>query len=522
VSFPTSVDEESTQVDGAAWIVQATPTPQPAGVTMSEQAHGHARTGIAGLDDVLRGGLPRARVYLVQGDPGVGKTTLALEFLLEGVAHGETALYITLSETEAEIREVAASHGWSLDGLSLFELSAVEQVGSFATENTVFDPSEIELKETMQTLLERVDRLKPERVVFDSLSEIRVLAQDPLRYRRQILALKHYFSGKASTVLLLDDRHSPGDKQLQSLAHGVIVMEQLAPEYGQDRRRLRVVKLRGLEFRGGYHDFNIERGGLSVFPRLVAAEHQDQFEARPVGSGLAALDRLLGGGLDRGTSTLVTGPAGSGKSILATQFAVATALQGEHAALFTFEESPRTLLARSDALGLDLSGQCKAGRISIQQIDPAEMSAGEFVFRVRREVETQRASLIAIDSLNGFMSAMPRERYLTAQLHELLGYLGQKGVTTIMVLAQGSFFGPTSSPVDVDYLADDVILLRYFEAAGHIRKALSVVKKRSGTHESTIRELTIGPGVQVGAALEQFTGVLTGVPTFTGEPSILT
>jgi circadian clock protein KaiC len=514
----------TSSVERAARIVQTTTTLQTVGAMMSndEQTRRQARTGIAGLDDVLRGGLPRARVYLVQGDPGVGKTTLALEFLLEGVAHGETALYISLSETEAEIRDVAASHGWSLDGLSLFELSAVEQVGSFATENTVFDPSEIELKETMQTLLERVDQIKPERVVFDSLSEIRVLAQEPLRYRRQILALKHYFSGKSSTVLLLDDRSPAGDQQLQSLAHGVIAMEQLAPEYGEDRRRLRVLKLRGVKFRGGYHDFNIERGGLAVFPRLIAAEHHGSFEMRPLGSGLAALDRLLGGGLDRGTSTLVTGPAGSGKSIIAAQFAVASARQGGHAAIFTFEESARTLLGRSDALGMDLSGECKAGRISIQQIDPAEMSAGEFVFRAKRAVETQRASLIVIDSLNGFMNAMPGERFLTAQMHELLSYLGQKGVTTIMVLPQGGRFGPASSPVDVSYLADDIISLRHFEAAGEIRTALSVLKKRSGAHESTICELTIGPGVQVGAALQHFTGVLAGVPTLTGDPSKLT
>lgn len=478
-----------------------------------------AATGIAGLDNILHGGLPRDRIYLIQGDPGVGKTTLALQFLLEGLDKGETGLYITLSETQEEIREVSHAHGWSLNNLALFELSAVEQAGNLGSETSLFDPSEIELKETMQTLLERVDTLKPSRVVFDSLSEIRLLAQSPLRYRRQILALKQYFAGKDCTVLLLDDRTSqPGDQQLQSLAHGVLLLEQLAPEYGDDRRRLRVLKMRGSKFRGGYHDFNITTGGIIAFPRLVAAEFHTDFRRQPLPSGVAELDRLLGDGIDRGTSTLIVGPAGSGKSILATQFALAAAKRGEHAAIFAFEESLGTLIARSDALGMNLSEHLKAGRVTLRQIDPAEMSPGEFAFRAKQVVEEKNAKVIVIDSLNGFINAMPEERFLTVQMHELLSYFAQQGVTTLMVMAQGGMFGVMHSPVDISYLADSVVLLRYFEAAGRVRKAISVVKKRSGLHESTIRELRLDEkGLHIGKPLQQFTGVLTGVPTFVGD-----
>ena len=482
-----------------------------------------AATGISGLDDVLRGGFPRDRIYLVQGDPGVGKTTLALQFLLEGVAQGEAGLYITLSETEEEIRQVAQAHGWSLDGLSLFELSAIEQSAHTAAENTLFDPSEIELREAMEPLLARVDAVKPARVVFDSLSEIRLLAQSQLRYRRQILSLKQYFAGKHSTVLLLDDRTSaPGDMHLQSLAHGVLSLEQLAPEYGDDRRRLRVLKMRGLKFRGGYHDFNIRTGGLVVFPRLVASEHHTEFKRTPLPSGVAELDKLLGDGVDRGTSVLVIGPAGSGKSILATQFAVAAAARGECAAFFAFEENLGTLVARSDALGMNLSEHVKQRSVMLQQIDPAEMGPGEFAFTAKEAVERHGAKVVVIDSLNGFLNAMPEEQFLTAQMHELLSYFGQQGVTTILVMAQAGMFGHMSTPVDVSYLADTVLLLRHFEAAGHIRKALSVVKKRSGMHESTIRELTLDAGgIHVGRPLEEFTGVLTGVPMFVGNRASL-
>jgi circadian clock protein KaiC len=476
-----------------------------------------AATGVAGLDDILCGGFPRNRIYLIQGDPGVGKTTLALQFLLEGVHRGESCLYITLSETEEEVRAVAASHNWSLEGLAMFELSAVEQQMSLDAENTVFAPSEVELPETTKSMLAQIDRIKPSRVVFDSLSELRLLSQGALRYRRQILALKQFFNGRRATVLLLDDLTSdPGDMQLQSLAHGVLTMQQMAPEYGGDRRRMRVAKLRGLKFRSGYHDFSIETGGLLVYPRLVAAEHHSEFKRGAMSSGLEGIDRLVGGGLTMGTSTLIMGPAGAGKSAVADQFVYAAAMRGERSVIFAFDESRHTLIARADSLGMDFSAQVERGLITIQQVDPAEMGPGELAHRARLYVE-DGVKVVVIDSLNGYLHSMPEDKFLYTQLHELLSYFGQRGVMTILVMAQSGMMGQMQGPADITYIADTVVLLRYFEHAGRIRKAISVVKKRTGMHEDTIRELTMGKeGVRVGEALESFHGVLTGVPTYTG------
>ncbi len=473
--------------------------------------------GIAGLDHVLGGGLTPNRLYLVEGDPGSGKTTLALQFLLEGARVGERGLYVTLSETKDELLGVALSHGWSLDRLDVCELIPSEDSLLPDAQTRMFHPSEVELAETTRAVLTEVERTKPARVVFDSLSEMRLLAQNPLRYRRQILALKQFFTGRQCTVLLLDDRTSEvTDLQLQSLAHGVVSLEHLAPEYGAERRRLRVVKMRGKEFRGGYHDFCIRRGGLEVFPRLVAAEHQHPFAAGQVQSGVAALDALIGGGLDRGTSALLMGPAGSGKSSIAVQYAVAAAARGERAAIFTFDESVATLQARSAGLGMDLKGHMDAGRVGVQQVDPGELSPGEFADAVRRAVERDGARVVVIDSLNGYLQAMPEERFLTIQLHELLTYLGQQGVVTLLVVAQHGLLGTgMQTPVDASYLADAVILLRYFEAGGRLRRAISVVKKRSGPHEATLREMALGPtGLWVGEPLTDFHGVLTGTPTF--------
>ena len=472
-------------------------------------------TGIAGLDDVLGGGLLRNRLYLVDGDPGAGKTTLALQGLLEGVRLGERTLYITLSETEEELRASAASHGWSLDGVTVVELVAEEAELDADTEVTMYPPSEVELHATTRRVLEAVERVNPARVVFDSLSEMRLLAQHSLRYRRQILALKQFFIGRRCTVLLLDDKTSQGsDLQLHSIAHGVISLEHLSPLYGGARRRLRVVKLRGADYRGGYHDFTIRRGGLVVFPRLVAAEHHTPFPLGLVASGVEELDRLLGGGLHRGTSTLLMGPAGSGKSTLALQYALAAARRGDHAVMFSFDESMATLEMRSRSLGLPLDELHENGSLRIQQIDPAEMSPGEFGFLVRSAVEHDRARLIVIDSLNGYINAMPEERFLTAQLHELLMYLDQQGVTTMMVVAQHGLVGSRAEvPVDASYLADSVILVRYFEDRGKVRKAISVVKKRSGYHEETIRELWFDSGgVHVSEPITDLRGILTGDP----------
>jgi circadian clock protein KaiC len=475
-------------------------------------------SGIAALDDILGGGWTPDRVYLVEGDPGSGKTTLALQFLLEGVRLGETGLYVTLSETREELDGVARSHGWSLAGLEISELIPSEENLHEDAQTRMFHPSEVELIETTKAVLAEVERTRPTRVVFDSLSEMRLLAQNPLRYRRQILGLKQFFSGRRCTVLLLDDRTSEAaDLQLHSLAHGVVTLEHLAPEYGSERRRLRVVKMRGRAFRGGYHDFVIRRGGLSIFPRLVAAEHRVAFPRKKITSDLAALDALVGGGLDRGASALLMGPAGSGKSSIALQYAAAAARRGEHSAVFVFDESLSTLLVRATGLGMDLAPLVETGRVSIQQVDPAELSPGEFACAVRAAVERDGARLVIIDSLNGYLNAMPDERFLTIQLHELLTYLGQRGVVTLLVVAQHGLVGHMQTPVDTSYLADTVVLLRYFEAGGELRRAISVVKNRSGAHEVMLREFRLtGKGLAIGPPLTDFQGILTGTPKRVG------
>lgn len=474
-------------------------------------------TGTTGLDQILEGGLSSNRLYLIEGDPGSGKTTLALCYLIDGAKKGEVGLYVTLSETKEEINAVAKSHGWSLEPIQIVELVASEQALTPDSQYMMYHPSETELGELTKTVLAEVERIKPQRVVFDSLSELRLLAQNPLRYRRQILALKQFFAGRNCTVLLLDDLTADAaDLQVRSIAHGVITLEQLSPEYGAERRRLRVAKLRGRQYKGGYHDFKIVKGGLEVFPRLVAAEHRSVFDSEVVYSGVKPLDELLGGGLDRGTSTLILGPAGSGKSSVAVQYAVAAAERGENAAIFAFDESIHTLVTRCEALGVNLKQQIESGRILVQQVDPAEMAPGEFVASVRKQVEGRNVRILIIDSLNGYINAMPEERFLTIQLHELLTYLGQHGVSTIMVVAQHGLLGSgMQAPVDVSYLADSVILTRYFELDGQMKKAISVIKKRSGRHEETIRELQIAAGgIKVGRPLENLRGILTGVPVF--------
>ena len=478
-----------------------------------------ASIGSEGLDDILAGGLTRRRLYLVEGVPGSGKTTLALQFLLAGVAAGETVLYVTLSETGEELRAVAASHGWQLDGVHIRELAPSEEALDPDEQNTIFHPSELELASTTKLVLDDVDRLRPTRVVFDSLSELRLLAGSALRYRRQILALKQYFASRDCTVMLLDDMTATDhDLQMQSIAHGVVLLEQLNPEYGAERRRLRVVKYRGIKFRGGYHDYVIHRGGLRVFPRLVAAEHRQFSDRNKLPSDIEALDVLLGGGLELGTSTLIVGAAGTGKSTIAAQFATAAGRRGQNAALFIFDESPASLLTRCDALNVDLRAQLDAGRVTLRQVDPAELTPGEFTHAIRVAVEERGAKVIVIDSLNGYLNATPEERYLTIQLHELLMYLGQLGVATILVGAhQGLIGSQMKTPVDASYLADAVILMRYFEHRGEVRQAISVMKKRGSRHERTLREFRLDEGrLSVGAPLREFHGVLTGVPRYQG------
>ena len=481
------------------------------------QNEGIAATGIEGLDYILLGGFPRNHVYLLQGDPGVGKTTLGLQFLLEGVRNGETALYITLSETRDELLAAGRSHNWDLSGIHIYE-QLIGEESLDEEETTVFYPAEVELGQTIKAFLAEVERLRPERVVLDSLSEIRLLAQSTLRYRKQILALKQFFSGRKITVLFLDDRTADvNDMQLQSVPHGVVELERYTPLYGATRRRLQLVKVRGLNFRDGYHDFNILSGGIVVYPRLVAAEHHrglHQIEALP--SGMTELDEMLGGGIDRGTSTLIMGPAGSGKSALATQYAVAAASRGEKAAMFLFEESLSSIYNRSAALGMPLRELAENGTIAIRQIDPAQLQPGELAHLVRQSVERDGARVLVIDSLNGYLNAVPEERFLLLHLHELLSYLGQNSVATLLVFAQYGLFGMAMhSAVDVSYLADCVILLRYFEARGTIRKALSIVKKRSGIHDTAIRDLVLTRGgIKIGTPLANFRGVLSGIPSY--------
>ena len=490
---------------------------------MTKRESDIAGTGVAGLDDILGGGLPRDRLYLLQGDPGVGKTTLGLQFLLEGRRCGEPVMYVTLSETRSEIEAVARSHGWSLENVHVCELTGNYTLTS--SDNTLFHPDEVELQETTRVLLAEFDRVQPRRAVVDSLSELRLLTQSMRRYRREVLALKQHLAGKDCTVLLLDDRTAEvgGEKHLQSIVHGVITMEQRTPEYGSDRRRLRVLKLRAVDYQGGFHDFVIEPGGIQVFPRLVAADHQDTGHRGTLPSGVEEIDAMLGGGLDRGTATLVTGPAGSGKSALATQYAMAAAARGERSAMFLFDERKATVFARARALGMDLDKAVADGMVLVRQVDPAELGPGEFVATVREAVEVHGARVLVIDSINSYLQAMPEERFLNVQMHELLTYLGRRNVTTLLVLAQHGFLGAgMQTPVDMSYLADTVILLRYFEAGGAIHKAVSVVKKRSGAHEATIRAYSLGPsGLSVGKPLREFHGVLTGVPTFHGDPEQL-
>ena len=475
-------------------------------------------SGIAGLDDVLGGGLRRNRLFLVEGAPGAGKTTLSMQLLQAAVARGEPVLYVTLSETEAELRSVATSHGWSLDNIAIHELTPSEAALDPDEQNTMFHAAEVELGATIQTVLAMVTRLNPTCVVLDSLSELRLLAGNALRYRRQILALKQFFSSRNCTAVLLDDMTATDqDLQMQSIAHAVIRLEELNPEYGSERRRLRVVKYRGTKYRGGYHDYVIERGGLRVFPRLVASEHRGDGDRRRLASEVPQLDSLLGGGLERGTSTLIVGSAGTGKSTLAAQFASAAAGRGQRAALFLFDENPATLLSRCEGMGIEFASHIEAGRILLHQIDPAELSPGEFTDRIRLAV-CDNASIIVIDSLNGYLNAMPGERYLTIQLHELLMFLGQQAVATILIAAHHGMIGSQmSAPVDASYLADAVILLRYFEASGEVHQAISVVKKRGSRHERTIREFRLDErGVFVGPPLRRFRGILTGVPIYDG------
>jgi circadian clock protein KaiC len=479
------------------------------------------KSGIAGLDDVLSGGFARARTFLIEGHPGTGKTTIALQFMLAGAENGERGLYVTMSETEDELRTSAASHGWKLDDIDIFELVPPETLLSEEHQQSLLYSSDLELGETTKRIFEYFDRVKPDRVVIDSLSEIRLLAQSSLRYRRQILAMKHFFALRKATVLVLDDLTTEvADKSVHSISHGVLRLEELAPEYGADRRRLRVLKYRGSRFRGGYHDFVIRAGGLRVFPRLVSAEYRRAFKREVLKAPNRELNALLGGGVERGSSVLMLGPAGAGKSLLALTFVVGAVSRGERVAMFVFDEEVGLLIDRTKGLGIDLAAMQKKGKLQLTQVDAAELTPGEFSSRVRESLEEFGARTIVIDSLTGYQASMPEERSLILHMHELLQYCNRSGATTFLTVAQHGLLGEMRAPIDLTYLADTVILLRYFEAGGEVRRAISVVKKRTSKHETTIREYRMhAKGITLGEPLSNFRGVLKGVPDVVGgEP----
>jgi circadian clock protein KaiC len=485
----------------------------------NKKESGFCPTGSEGLDNILGGeGLPRNRMYLIEGDPGSGKTTLSLQFLLAGIKRGEVGLYVTLSETRQELEAVVSSHNWSLNDVHLLELSSIVAGDAFSG-STFFHPSEVELNQTTKAILDHVEKLDPRLVIFDSLSELRLLSETALRYRRQILTFKQYFARRNATVLLLDDRTLESEaSHVRSLAHGVIQLKKTSPEFGVTRRQVHVEKIRGLKFREGDHDFMIQTGGIVFFPRLIAAEHRKELPKGYLQSGIAELDALLGGGLDWGTSNVVMGPAGCGKSTLSLHYAVNAAKAGIKSALFLFDEGMGPLMARSSSIGLDIKPHVKSGAMQLIRVDPAEISPGEMVHRIRHQVEEEEVRLVVIDSLNGYYQAMPGEKYLQLQIHELFSYLNQLGVVTITVLAQQGMLGPMQTPIDLSYVADTVVLIRFFEAAGEVRQAISILKKRSGRHERSIREFKIESniGIRVGKPLHDFHGVLSGTPTFTG------
>jgi circadian clock protein KaiC len=477
-----------------------------------------AAFGVAGLDDITAGGLTRGRLFLLEGSPGTGKTTIATQFLIAGAAAGERGLYITLSETDAEFRAGAASHGWDLAGIDIFELIPPENLLDEQQQQSLLYSSDLELGETTKRIFEVFERVKPDRIVIDSLSEIMLLAQSALRFRRQTLALKHYFSQHGATVLMLDDLTADtNDRTMHSIAHGVIHLDELAPDYGAERRRTRIVKYRGQRYRGGYHDFVIEPGGVRIFPRLVSAEHKSEFNRSLVETQSPELNALLGGGLNRGSSTLILGPAGTGKSLLTLTFVKAAIERGERAAMFVFDEELGLLFARALGLSIDLQAMVDSKLLVIEQVDAAELTPGEFSERVRRCVEVYQAKTVVIDSLNGYQASMPGEQALILHMHELLQYLNRQGASTFLTVAQHGLVGDMKAPVDVTYLADSVILLRYFEATGRVRRAMSIIKKRTGPHEDTIREYRIDQrGITLGEPLTNFHGVLRGVPNMIG------
>lgn len=485
---------------------------------MEKTISGKCQTGVPGLDNILRGGLPKNQLFLLQGKPGTGKTTMALQFLIEGARHKEKVLYVTFSETKLELDNVAKSHGWDLKNISILEFGDISNAVGAESRTTLFHSSELELTKTIKLILDKIEEVNPTRVVFDSVSELRLLAENSLRYRRQMLSFKHFFIGKNSTVLFLDDLTAEeGDLHVQSIVHGVILLEKFRAGYGVERRQCHIAKMRGVDFKGGTHDYLINQGGLKIYPRLVSADHKSSFEAEIISSGNTELDELIGGGLDRGTSNLIIGPAGSGKSTVAISFACEAAKLGKKVAIYSFEESEQNLITRTKALGMDLEKYLGSGKIILRKIDPAELTPGQFT-GLMREATENNVDMVVIDSLNGYLHAMPEQQFLLLQLHELLSYLGNQGVVSVLIISQSGIMGNMHSPLDLTYLADTVILTRFFEAFGSVKKAISCLKKRTGQHEESLRELKIGRGgVNLGPVLKEFSGVFSGIPQYLGD-----
>ena len=478
-------------------------------------------SGIPGLDEILNGGVPRKTLLLIEGRPGSGKTTIALQFLLQGVREGETCLLITNAESAQQLDWIAATHGWKLDGIHVSEWrESADSAGEDAEDYTLFAEAEVEVGETLQYLYAEIERVQPTLLVIDTISALRVLAPTPAFYRRQLRRIREFLSTRSCTTLILDDA-STGEKDArsQTLADGIIELNQVDFTYGMDRRRLRVRKLRGSTYVTGAHDFSITTGGIVLYPRLVARTHAKGGALEPLSSTIAELDRLSGGGLPRGTSTLMIGPAGTGKSTLSTIYALAAAGRGEKCCILLLDERIETHVARSQGLGLEIEAAMEAGSIRIQELNAAELSPGEIAHLLVRQVEEDDVGLVVIDTLNGYLHSAMEEPTVLLHLRELVAYLGRRNIVTLLTLTQHGIFGPAMlTPMDVSFLADNVFLLRYFEESGGIRQALSMVKKRTGQHERTIREFVLAPGsISVGPPLREFSGILTGTPYYRGS-----
>jgi circadian clock protein KaiC len=472
-------------------------------------------TGIPELDVILRGGLPKNRLHLIEGAPGTGKTTLGLRFLLDGVDRNLRCLYVTLSETTEELVTTASTHGWNTDGIEFFEL--IPEEAQPERQQTVLFPTEVEFGKTIEQLTKRIEEFNPDRIIIDSVSELRMLAQDKLQFRLQMTSLKRFLQQRDITVLLLDDLTENDKGDLHSFVHGVLSLGLFERDYGAARRRMRIAKMRGVNFQSGWHDYAIVTGEILVFPSLIAEEHESVVQGIPLLSVFDDLNSVFPQGLDRGTTTMLIGPSGAAKSTIAMSYALAAQRDGESASFFSFDETYETFQRRNESMNLDPTEAMDAERFYWRRMNPSRISPGEFVWQVRRDVEDRNVRVVVIDSINSYLSTMPEEQSLILHLHELLSYLNKRGIVTILVLAQQGVVGDVENPVDLSFLSDTVILCRFFEAAGTLRRALAIVKRRTGTHTLAIHEYRLSSsGMQVGPELTELRGIFTGVPAYTG------